>query len=274
MNESACNRRRFLKSITLGAASLAVPSMFASCQKNTQLASTPPGLKGKRHIVTLSFDDGFKKSTLKTIEIYEKYGLSASINVVATAHLKSFELPNVYHRWPVADFELWDELKQRGHELMPHGYKHIDKASIPTEQAKQLILSCLEVFSRELDGFDPKQSLFAFPHNSSTPEIEKWLATKVRAFRTGGGGMNPLPYKGQVKLTCSGFGPGNSEDHLDGEIETLLAADSGWLNYNLHGLDDEGWGPVRAYYLDKLLDRLLAIDSVAVMAHLQALDTA
>jgi len=274
MNKSACNRRRFLKSITLGAASLTMPSLLASCQKNTQLASTSPDMKGKRHIVTLSFDDGFKKSTLKTIEIYEKYGLSASINVLATAHLKTFELPNEYHRWPVADFELWNELKQRGHELMPHGYKHIDKASVPLDQAKQLILSCLEVFSRELDGFDPKQSLFVFPHNSSTPEIEKWLATKVRAFRTGGGGMNPLPYKGQVKLTCSGFGPGNSEDHLNGEIKNLLAADSGWLNYNLHGLDDEGWGPVRAYYLDKLLDRLLAIDSVAVMPHIQALDTA
>ncbi len=86
---------------------------------------------------------------------------------------------------------------------MPHGYKHIDKASVPFDQAKQLILSCLEVFSRELEGFDPKQSLFAFPHNSSTPEIEKWLATKVRAFRTGGGGLNPLPYKGSQGISNS-----------------------------------------------------------------------
>ena len=274
MNKSACDRRRFLKSLTFGAASLAVPSLLASCRKSAQLDSTCSGIKGKRHIVTLSFDDGFKKSTIKTVQIYEKYGLSARINVVATAHLKTFKLPNVYHRWPVGDFKLWNELKQRGHELMPHGYKHIDKASVPTDQAKQLILSCLEVFSRELDGFDPKQSIFVFPHNSSTPEIEKWLATKIRAFRTGGGGMNPLPFKGQGKLTCSGFGPGNSEAHRDGEIKNHRPADSGWLNYNLHGLDDEGWGPVRAYYLDKLLDRLLAIDSVAVMPHIQALDTA
>jgi hypothetical protein len=34
----------------------------------------------KRHIVTLSFDDGFRKSSIKTAEIYEKHNLSACIN--------------------------------------------------------------------------------------------------------------------------------------------------------------------------------------------------
>ena len=272
MKKDNLSRRDFLRYAAVGAA--VIPVGFSGCQKEQQGTIKCPDMKGKRHIVTLSFDDGFKKSTIKTVQIYEKYGLSASINVVATAHLPTFKLPNEYHDHPVGDFVLWNELKERGHEIMPHGYKHIDKASIPFSQAKQLIISCLNVFEKELKGFDAKQSIFVFPHNSSTPEIEKWLATKVRAFRTGGGGMNPLPYKGQVKLTCSGFGPGNSEAHLDDEIKNLLSHDEGWLNYNLHGLDDEGWGPVREYYLDKLLDRLMNIDSVIVLPHIQALDTA
>jgi len=44
------------------------------------------------HIITLSFDDRFEKSTRKTIEIYEKYGLKAYINVIATPHQKDFQL--------------------------------------------------------------------------------------------------------------------------------------------------------------------------------------
>ncbi len=48
----------------------------------------------KRHIVTLSFDDGFKKSSIKTAEIYEKHKLSACINVVASAHMKDFRPPD------------------------------------------------------------------------------------------------------------------------------------------------------------------------------------
>ena len=85
--------------------------------------------------------------------------------------------------------------------------------------------------------------------------------------------MNPLPHKGQVKLTCSGYGPGNCEQHLNSEIDKLLAKDSGWLIYNTHGLDDEGWGPIRASYLEKLLERLLAIDSVKILPAASALAT-
>ena len=126
---------------------------------------------------------------------------------------------------------------------------------------------------RELKGFEPKEAVFNFPYNKSTPELETWLPTVVRAFRTGGGGINSLPHKGQVKLTCTGYGPENCEHHLESEIEKLLAQDSGWLIYNTHGLDDEGWGPIRAAYLEKLLKRLLAIDSVKIMPAAKALSS-
>ena len=56
-----------------------------------------------------------------------------------------------------------------------------------------------------------------------------------------------------------------SEEHLDRQIKMLLELPEGWLIYNLHGLDSEGYGPVRADYLDRLLARLIAIDSVSVM---------
>jgi peptidoglycan/xylan/chitin deacetylase (PgdA/CDA1 family) len=266
MNRTAHTRRDFLKYAGIGAASLTLPCLLSSCKPDNKVQSHMcKAGKARLHIVTLSFDDGFKKSSIRTAEIYEKYNLSACINVIATAHHKDFELPNEYHAWPAADFGLWNELKARGHEIMPHGYKHADKAAMPFSQAKELILRCLDYFSRELKGFDRTEAVFNFPYNSSTPELEAWLPTVVRAFRTGGGGINPLPYKGQVKLTCTGFGPGNSEQHLNNEIEKLLAQDSGWLVYNLHGLDDEGWGPVRSSYLEELLERLLAIDSVVIM---------
>ena len=68
-----------------------------------------------------------------------------------------------------------------------------------------------------------------------------------------------------MKLTCTSFGPGNGEHAIDREIEKLLASKTGWLIFNTHGLDKEGWGPIRADYLDRLLDRLTAMKSVAVL---------
>jgi hypothetical protein len=148
---------------------------------------------------------------------------------------------------------------------MPHSYKHANLRRLPFEEAKELILRCLDVFSKELRDLDPKKAIYNFAYNASTPELERWLPTQVRAFRTGGGAINPWPHKEQVKLTCTSFGPGNCEHAIDREIERLLALESGWMIFNTHGLDGEGWGPIRATYLDRLLERLAGIESVDIL---------
>ncbi len=79
-------------------------------------------------------------------------------------------------------------------------------------------MKCLDVFAKELNGFDPKRAIFNFPYNASTPELEAWLPTEVRAFRAGRGALNPLPHKGQVKLHPMGFGPDNCEAAIDREV--------------------------------------------------------
>lgn len=249
-------RRRFL-----GVAA----SAAAGAQAHAAVAEQP---RSKRHLVTLSFDDGFRKSFVRTAEIYEKHGLSACLNVVAAG------LPDdkYIRESPLGDFALWNELKARGHEIMPHGYRHENLRQAPFDQAKELIRRCLDVFAEKLEGFDPKQAVFNFPYNASTPELERWLPSQVRAFRTGGGAVNPFPRAGQVKLTCTSFGPGNAEAAVDREVERLLAMESGWLVFNTHGLDGEGWGPIRATYLDRLLQRLLAIDTVEILPAGRALE--
>ena len=87
----------------------------------------------------------------------------------------------------------------------------------------------------------------------------------MRAFRTGGDAINRWPHPGQVRLTCTSFGPGNCEQAIDREIEKLLARRAGWLIFNTHGLDEEGWGPIRATYLDRLLEHLAGIESVEIL---------
>lgn len=214
-----------------------------------------------RHLVSLSFDDGFRKSFVRTAEIYEKHRLSACLNVVAAGVPKDAYI----QKSPAGDFTLWNELQRRGHEVMPHGYLHENLQKLPLADAQQLVLKCLGVFTEKLDGFDPKRAIFNFPYNASTPELERWLGTQVRAFRTGGEAINPLPRLGQIKLTCVSFGPGNCEEAIDREIEKLLARSSGWLIFNTHGLDDEGWGPIRSGYLERLLEKLLAIETVEIL---------
>ena len=77
------SRRDFMITTGAAAACITLPS-----------AASPGELDQKRHIVTLSFDDGFKKSSIKTAEIHEKHKLFACINVVASAHMKDFRPPD------------------------------------------------------------------------------------------------------------------------------------------------------------------------------------
>jgi len=207
------------------------------------------------HIVTLSFDDGFRGSCLKVAEIYERFGLRGCMNVLAAPD----ELVGEQHQWGTdrGDFGLWNELQARGHEIMPHGYNHASKRELPFEKSKESILRCLDIFEARLEGFNRGQAVFNFPYNQATPELEAWLPTVVRAYRTSGGGINSLPDPGMTKITTTGAGPDNCEWHLNDEIELLMTRPEGWLVYNTHGLDDEGWGPIRSGYLEKLLERLV-----------------
>ncbi len=230
--------------------------------------SPPTGSEGSRklHIVSLSFDDGFRKSFTRIAQIYERFSLSACFNIIASAHLPGNEVRDDYMRqeW-FGDFGLWNELQDRGHEIMPHGYRHAHLASLPLDEAKGLILKCLDLFSKELRGFDAKKAVFNFPYNQSSPELEAWLPSVVMAFRTSGGMLNPIPGPATCKITTGGWGPDNAEKHVDETVERLLAQPEGWMVYNLHGLDDEGWGPIRAGYLERLLARLRAIESVRIL---------
>jgi len=225
-----------------------------------------PSVSGKLHIVSLSFDDGFKKSFTRIAEIYEKFSLSACFNIIASAHMPGNEVRDDYMKQELfGDFGLWNELQDRGHEIMPHGYRHAHLASLPLEEAKELILKSLDVFSKELRGFDPKKAVFNFPYNQSSPELEDWLPSVVMAFRTTGGMINPIPGPNTRKITTGGWGPDNAEKHVDETVEKLLAQPEGWMVYNLHGLDEEGWGPIRPSYLEKLLGRLRGMKSVRIL---------
>jgi hypothetical protein len=156
---------------------------------------------------------------------------------------------------------------------MPHGLEHVNKAEVPLAEAKRLIEACLDVFHAELAGFDASEASFAFPYNRSTPDLETWLLARVRAFRTGGDPVMPLPSPNQQRVTCISFGPGRCDDHLSATIDSFLAGGPGWLCYNLHGLDDEGWGPVGGDTLDRTLERLVAHDA-RVLPITAALDLA
>ena len=225
-------------------------------------------------LLTLSWDDGFEKSFRTIAAIHDEFGVKAALNIISRASEPGHVPADEWHNAPTAGWDLWNELAARGHEINPHSHTHLNHARAPWDEVKREIDLCLDAFGRSMKGFRPERSVYAMPYNASTPEVEKYLLSRVRALRTGGSGFNPLPARDLRRLTCTAHGPGNCEAHLDGCIAQWLSAPPGWLIYNTHGLDEEGWGPVSADYVRRLYDRLLKVPGVAIVTAAAALAAA
>ena len=122
--------------------------------------------------------------------------------------------------------------------------------------------------------FKPKKAVFNYPFNASTDETNKHALTLVRAVRTwGDGAVNPFPSKSTSKIIgCSSNGPNNIDEWVDRQVSDFLKLDGGWLVLNLHGLDNEGWGPISTSYFIKLLEKLVTIKNLEIIPTGMALE--
>ncbi len=228
----------------------------------------------KTHLVTLSWDDGFRKSFHKTADIFEANGLRACFNVIATANEEDFQ-PRVGGKPdvgivgnPMGTFTEWNALKRRGHEVMAHTYNHANLTEMPLDQAKADIDKCAAYFEKHLKGFKARDSVYNFAYNASTPELDAYVLTKFLVARTQGDSpVNPIPtHRNPVRIGCYSHGPECCDDYFESELVKFLQGPSGWFVFNTHGLDGEGWGPMTSKYLDALLKRLGKLKMVEVVS--------
>lgn len=241
--------------------------------KTTLLGGLAAGIGGctpdrKTHILTLSFDDGFRESFFKVADIYESFGLRACLNVITSGHFPDFQQVDEWIQPELmGDFDDWNALHDRGHEIMPHGWQHLNLDEQPPEEAKALIVRSLAYFEEHLEGFRAADAVFNFPFNSSGPELEQFTLTKVRGLRSHGEtARNPIPDSGEpFRIGCRSMGPDNIDSWVERQVNDFLASEGGWLVLNVHGLDGEGWGPMSSSFLRGLLNRLVSVDYLEIM---------
>ena len=223
------------------------------------------------HLISLNFDDGFAKSAVDLAKIFEEFGLHTCLNVIALGADPDFPPPDEWHNAPRGSWELWNELAARGHEVNPHGLDHSNPNGLPPGEASRRVDQCIEIFRKNLRGFDPMKSVFGCPYNALTPELEDKLAKSFRAYRPGGNPVNPLPSPATKRINCWSDGPGNADKTTDALVNNFLDSPGGWLVPAMHGLDKEGWGPLSSGYLRNLLGRLVKDSRVEVIGLAEAL---
>lgn len=198
------------------------------------------------------FDDGFKQSCLRIVDLFEARGLRATFAVMA-------DPSGFLDEFPKGDFVMWNEFQARGHGIHPHGLDHSDLSAIPFEQATAKIDECFSRFGDQLEGFDPSATPYHLTYNRSTADVDRYLLERVRAIRTCGDGepTDGLSHEGDLSrrtFGCTWHGPDYCDDHLLASLQHAEGSASPLFLYMMHGLDGEGWGPIRESGLQKALD--------------------
>lgn len=212
--------------------------------------------------ITLSWDDGLQESSRKILDMFNRYNLKAEFNVVA-----NYTLTNRNGVFP--DFEFWSDVMRQGHIVQPHGYEHNNFTQMPYDQAISEIEKSIEIFSNYLYGFSMKDMIYTLPFNASNKALEEYFYTNNIRFRTHGSYINNLPTKNTLKLTTNGGQ--NAEELFDIYLSELYKVKEGWLFYNVHGLDGEGFGPMRASFVEEKLKEILDRDDIELLPAIEVI---
>lgn len=205
--------------------------------------------------VSFCFDDGFLTSTEKTAHLFEARGLRASFCIMAAPD-QSADTAHVDARF--ADWPLWRDLRERGHDVAPHGWAHERLGALTHDEACASIERMFARFAAELQGFAAERAIFHTPYLSMPPRLVDWLLDRCAAVRIAQGGAGitrQATAQRSRQIDCITFGPDNVAAQAAARIEDFRNADGDWLVLVLHGVDGEGWGSLALPELAGLVDR-------------------
>ncbi len=85
--------------------------------------------------LTLSWGDGFRRSTWRAAETFEQFGAQAELNVLAALG-----------RHTHGDFVLWNEPQAGEHAVQLRGYQRASRSKLSLPKAHCLMLRCPRFF--------------------------------------------------------------------------------------------------------------------------------
>jgi peptidoglycan/xylan/chitin deacetylase (PgdA/CDA1 family) len=208
------------------------------------------------HVASLCFDDGFRRTTSGVADFLERRGLHACFAVLAAPQMSS----DLFLKGAeFADWGLLRDMRARGHEIAPHGWAHERLSDLSCLEATASIDRTLATFERELPGFNPAGTMFHLPYLAAPACVRDHLRTRTMAIRLarGGGGLNRIrDAQASGLVDCITFGPDAVDERILSAARAFIDGPGGWQVFVLHGLDNEGWGPISAAGFERLLDLL------------------
>jgi peptidoglycan/xylan/chitin deacetylase (PgdA/CDA1 family) len=246
-------RRDFLVKSTLS--TLTITSMVGCGRHAKKTSSLYP--QNKNCAVTFSIDDGFWKSAEKYMVLFDQYEMKGTFHLVTDwIEPMQSEIGDSYNQ--DVSHGTWDDWKtvvSAGHEIASHSRTHPALPKIPKEEAEREIVESQQIIQTNLNINETLS--FGYPYNQSSPEIRELVSKHYIAAREGTR-TGEINQPDLIDFSAIRSWWPLSHTTLDEIIQKIEEAKqmNGWLVIGLHGIDDEGWHPIKYEKLEKVLEYL------------------
>lgn len=209
-------------------------------------------------IISFCFDDGYAASCEAIAKMFEARGLAASFCVVTDP---AGSVDPFIKAGRIGDFGLWRDLAARGHEVMPHGNRHIHLGQVDDQAARDEVSMAVELFAEGMGIQTPESLIYHCAYNHLPQSMLAFMAERFIGVRAGQGniGRNDLAWGAEALVFDAAFPMppdiGASARHY---VCDLIEGSPAWLALCFHGLEPEGWGPIASDNLADLLDLCLS----------------
>lgn len=205
--------------------------------------------------ISITFDDGFKKSADVALPIFRKYGFFATYYVVTgwieptRAPIREpFNAGKMHGTW-----DFWREVSHSGHEVGSHSFSHLNArgkmaALFPWLIAREIYKS-YDDLKREIPQ---SEYTIAMPWNAATNISRFFVRHKFVGCRLGTSDVQYNNLSDLSRYCLKSWAPSirhNLFDYIDA-IDGI--PDGGWLILQFHSFGDEGYDPVTPEFFDEL----------------------
>ena len=207
--------------------------------------------------VSFCFDDGYAASCEAIATLFEERELKANFCVLTDP--SHAEDPCI-RSGKIGDFGLWRDLAARGHEIMPHGHRHVHLGQVSDQIARDEIASSLDQFLDGMADEAPEAIIYHCAYNHLPYDLRTFMAERFVAVRAtkANVGRNRLAWSRDDLVFDAAFPmPPDLEAGAKALISDLIGGPPSWQVLCFHGLEPEGWGPIAPSSLAALLDLCL-----------------
>lgn len=221
--------------------------------------------QGRRFAVTFSIDDGFWKSALTFLSLFDRYGYKATFNLVTSwITPKQSDISDEYNQGTShGTWTNWKKVLDRGHEIGSHSMTHPHLPQLSPNDLKRELLYSKRRITKQLQLWGSKT--FALPYNDSSPDVRTAIGNYYIAAREGTR-TGEINEPGSIDfLGVRSWWPLQQQPLSDVTNQIDRAREiGGWLVIGLHGMNGDGWHPITTEKMDGVLKYLSTLEDVWV----------